>query len=172
MASKSKLSDSDSQLFREHLGDVKQLRQDKIHVEPRTSKEKKHHSYAKKQQGKNSFFFSDEFVPHFPEGKAISFVKEGEDSFEPKKLRRGEYYPELILDLHGLNQEQAKKEIAGLIDECIKKHFECACVIHGIGSHILKTKTPHWLVQHPNVIAFHQAPLEWGGQGALLLLIR
>jgi DNA-nicking Smr family endonuclease len=43
--------------------------------------------------------------------------------------------------------------------------------VHGIGSHILKNKVPHWLVQHPDVMAFHQAPLEWGGNGALLALI-
>ena len=43
--------------------------------------------------------------------------------------------------------------------------------MHGIGKYILKQKAPMWLAQHPDVMAFHQAPLEFGGAGALLVLI-
>ena len=35
----------------------------------------------------------------------------------------------------------------------------------------LKQKAPLWLAQHPDVMAFHQAPLEFGGDGALLVLL-
>ncbi|MGO3798867.1 MAG: Smr/MutS family protein, partial [Vibrio casei] len=30
---------------------------------------------------------------------------------------------------------------------------------------------PLWLAQHPDVMAYHQAPLEFGGNGALLILL-
>ena len=43
--------------------------------------------------------------------------------------------------------------------------------MHGHGKHILKQQTPLWLAQHPDVIAFHQAPKEWGGDAALLVLV-
>lgn len=43
--------------------------------------------------------------------------------------------------------------------------------MHGHGKHVLKQQTPLWLAQHPDVIAFYQAPKEWGGTAALLLLI-
>ena len=46
-----------------------------------------------------------------------------------------------------------------------------ACVMHGHGKHILKQQTPLWLAQHPHVMAFHQAPKEYGGDAALLVLI-
>ena len=26
-------------------------------------------------------------------------------------------------------------------------------------------------MQHPDVVAFHQAPLEWGGKGAVVLMV-
>ncbi|MFP5304082.1 Smr/MutS family protein, partial [Cobetia sp. SIMBA_158] len=52
-----------------------------------------------------------------------------------------------------------------------KQHYYCACVVHGIGGGILKHKIPQYLVQHPDVIAMHQAPLEYGGKGAVLILI-
>ncbi len=43
--------------------------------------------------------------------------------------------------------------------------------MHGHGKHILKQQTPLWLAQHPHVRAFHQAPKEYGGDAALLVLI-
>ena len=101
----------------------------------------------------------------------MKYVREGVDSFEAKNLRRGIYAPDLILDLHGLDQKQAKLEIAALLFACQKEHARCICIVHGLGSRILKNKVPHWLVQHPDVMAFHQAPLEWGGDGALLALV-
>ncbi|MCP4948084.1 MAG: endonuclease SmrB, partial [Aestuariibacter sp.] len=42
---------------------------------------------------------------------------------------------------------------------------------HGHGTGVLKQALPHYLIQHPQVRAFHQAPLEYGGQGALLVLL-
>ncbi|HBY5609928.1 TPA: endonuclease SmrB, partial [Klebsiella pneumoniae] len=32
-------------------------------------------------------------------------------------------------------------------------------------------QTPLWLAQHPHIMAFHQAPKEYGGDAALLILI-
>jgi DNA-nicking Smr family endonuclease len=98
-------------------------------------------------------------------------VRDGDHTYEAKNLRRGMYAPDLILDLHGLDQNQAKQEISALLYACQKEHAQCVCIVHGLGGKILKNKVPHWLVQHPDVIAFHQAPLEWGGAGALLVLI-
>lgn len=43
--------------------------------------------------------------------------------------------------------------------------------MHGHGKHILKQQIPLWLAQHPNIIAFHQAPKVWGGSSSLLILI-
>ena len=91
-------------------------------------------------------------------------------SFEAKRLRRGDYVPDMLLDLHGLTQQQAKLELAALLEACRRQHIRCACVMHGHGKHILKQRVPMWLAQHPDVMAFHQAPKEWGGDSALLVL--
>lgn len=68
-------------------------------------------------------------------------------------------------------QLQAKQELGALIAACRREHVFCACVMHGHGKHILKQQTPLWLAQHPHVMAFHQAPKEYGGDAALLVLI-
>ncbi len=165
------LSVDDKKLFKETIGKVKPIMADTIHFEKTTSKPKTRPSDKKSNKALAQFHFSDEFEPDLSTPGPMKYVRADVDSFEAKNLRRGFYQPDLILDLHGLDQHQAKKELAALLHACQKEHAQCICVIHGIGSKILKNKVPHWLVQHPDVMAFHQAPLKWGGNGALLALI-
>ena len=165
----------DENLFRDAVAKVKPLVIDTIHPVKTSGKLNQRHSNKKNasQQSKAlaQFHFSDEFEPDLNKQGPMKYLRDGVDSFEVKNLRRGYYRPDLILDLHGLDQLQAKKELAALLYACQKEHAQCICIVHGIGSYILKNKVPHWLVQHPDVMAFHQAPLEWGGDGALLALI-
>lgn len=127
---------------------------------------------AEKQRAA-SFQFSDGFEAHFDPHKALKYVRANVERAAQgvKRLRRGEIVPELILDLHGLNSEQSKLELSAAVDEATRKHYECINIIHGVSGGILKQKVPNYLVQHPSVLGFHQAPLEWGGNGALLVLI-
>ncbi|TYK64939.1 endonuclease SmrB [Colwellia echini] len=165
----------EKQLFMAAIGKVKPIINDTVRLNKSGHKS---NTSLKNDQADNKgnraiaqFHFSDEFEPDLNKQGPMKYVREGVDSFEAKNLRRGHYRPDLILDLHGLDQHQAKKELAALLFACQKEHAQCICVVHGIGSHILKNKVPHWLVQHPDVMAFHQAPLEWGGNGAILALI-
>jgi DNA-nicking Smr family endonuclease len=145
--------------------------QDRIHPAKRTSKQKTTLAKQKDKKALAEFHFSDEFEPALNLSGPLKYVRDGVDSFEAKNLRRGQYTPDLILDLHGLDQHQSKREIAALLAACEKEHAQCVCIVHGLGGRILKNKVPHWLVQHPDVMAFHQAPLEWGGNGAILVLV-
>ncbi len=118
-----------------------------------------------------SYYFSDEYQPLLSEEGPVRYLRSGVSPFELKKLRRGEYPPELFLDLHGLTQLEAKQELGALIAACRREHVNCVCVMHGHGKHVLKKQTPLWLAQHPDVVAFHQAPKEFGGDAAILALI-
>jgi len=171
------LAPGDITLFRREFTDVAPIKQDKIPPQRHCSK---HKSVADKKnrqdslelkQAAASFYFSDAFEAHFDPSQILKYVKPEADSHEVKRLRRGDYPPELILDLHGYKREEAKLEIAALIQAAQKHHLHCVCIVHGIGTQILKKSVPNWLVQHPLVLGFHQAPLEWGGKGALLVLI-
>ena len=169
----------DEKLFQQAIGKVKPLKVDTIHFDKKVSKSN-HSTSLKKASSKSlknkhkahtQFHFSDEFEPNLPNQGPMKYVRDNVDSFEAKNLRRNIYKPDLILDLHGLDQHHAKLEVAALLYACQKEHAQCVCIIHGLGSRVLKNKVPHWLVQHPDVMAFHQAPLAWGGNGALLVLI-
>ena len=126
---------------------------------------------ARTKQQQAAFFFSDTFRAHLPEG-AVRYCAEGEASHVLKQLRRGDYPPEIMLDLHGLTQAMAKREIAALFDTCLREHLACCAIMSGHGKGILKENLPHWLIQHPAVRAFHQAPAEYGGGAALLVLLK
>ena len=162
----------DEQLFKNKMSDITPFSQDKVLMFKRNSTTKFSQSNSKQTNISTAeFHFSDQYEPQLPTQGAMKYVRADVSSFESKALRRGDYVPELILDLHGLNQQQAKRELAALLVESKKQHINCVCIVHGIGSRVLKNKMPHYLVQHPDVMAFHQATLEWGGDGALLVLL-
>ena len=175
MKFKDALTNDEKDLFKQAIGKVSPIVQDKImpikkSLENQSLKVAKAKANTKNKQDAE-FYFSDEFEPNLNQQGPMKYVREDVDSFEAKNLRRGQYAPDLILDLHGLDQQAAKLEIAALLYACKKEHAKCVCIVHGLGSRVLKNKVPHWLVQHPDVMAFHQAPLEWGGNGALLVLV-
>lgn len=158
MKKKYHLTPDELQLFKESIAGAKKLRQDTIvhHTPPKLGK-KIAPERLLQEQVDASYYFSDEFQPLLDTDGPTRYVRPGVDNFEVKKLRRGDYSPEMFLDLHGLTQKQAKQELGALIAACKREHVHCACVMHGHGKHVLKQQTPLWMAQHPDVLAFHQA---------------
>ena len=166
------LSEEDQALFRQLMAGTRKIKQDTIVHRPQRKKiSEVPVKRLIQEQADASHYFSDEFQPLLNTEGPVKYVRPDVSHFEAKKLRRGDYSPELFLDLHGLTQLQAKQELGALIAACRREHVFCACVMHGHGKHILKQQTPLWLAQHPHVMAFHQAPKEYGGDAALLVLI-
>ena len=158
-------------LFRAEMKGVKPLKQDTF-VAARPHKKKALATIKEQREQQDTlFYFSDEYEPLLNEESAVKYLRENEDSYLLKQLRRGDFSPEIFLDLHGLTREQAKLELAALIQTCEKEHLYCASIMTGYGTYTLKRQIPRWLVQHPKVRALHQAPKEWGGEAAILILI-
>lgn len=169
-------TEADEISFKHLFDDVKPVKHDR-HVMSRADRMRKlkqrQFSISATDKKANALFeFSDGFEASFNVNGPLKYVAEGQRSDQIKQLKKGEIAPELLLDLHGLNADAAKSEIAALLFEAHKKHYRCVCVMHGIGSGTLKRKVPSWLVQHPYVVGFHQATLEWGGNSAVLVLVR
>ncbi|ACS86372.1 MULTISPECIES: endonuclease SmrB [Musicola] len=172
MKKKFMLNEEDQTLFRTSVAGASRLRQDTYRHQPARPKTGVlPPRRAIQEQVDASFYFSDEFQPQLEHEGPMRYVRPGASHYELKKLRRGDYSPELFLDLHGLTQQEAKQELGALLAACRREHVYCACVMHGHGKHILKKQTPLWLAQHPDVLAFHQAPKEFGGDAALLILV-
>lgn len=172
MKKKTALSEEDQALFRQLVAGTRQIKQDTlVHRPPRKKIIEVAPRRLLQEQSDNSHYFSDQFQPLLDNEGPVKYIRPDVSHFELKKLRRGDYSPEIFLDLHGLTQQQAKQELGALIATCRREQIFCGCVMHGHGKHILKQQTPLWLAQHPHIMAFHQAPKEYGGDAALLVLI-
>jgi DNA-nicking Smr family endonuclease len=94
------------------------------------------------------------------------------------KLRRGLYPIDARIDLHGLTQAEAHDRLAGFLTTSQARGNRCVLVITGRGMRhggTLRSMTPRWLDEAPNrarVLAFAQAQLHHGGEGALYVLLR
>ena len=162
--------------FADAMQGITPLSQDKVEPDKQVELFKKSQQVKGKhlkhsKQLAASFDFSDMYQAALPQEGPMRFCQESESTHILKQLRRGDYSPEMTLDLHGLTREMAKAELAALIHTARKELIDCVCVMHGFGQGVLKAALPHYLVQHPHVRAFHQAPLEYGGKAALLVLI-
>lgn len=82
------------------------------------------------------------------------------------------------LDLHGYLSDAARKKLQQFLHDALHQGLRCVLVIHGKGLNsrdgeaILKQHTRHWLMQHPAVLAFCDAPPNQGGGGAVWILLR
>ena len=94
------------------------------------------------------------------------------------KVRRGLYPIDARLDLHGLTQDQAHDRLTGFLRGAHTRGNRCVLVITGRGARTggtLRTMTPRWLDEaplRPLVLAFAEARLEHGGEGALYVLLK
>jgi DNA-nicking Smr family endonuclease len=101
-----------------------------------------------------------------------SFVRDGVSGQTLRKLRRGHWAIEGGLDLHGHTREQAAHAVAAFLEQCLARGKRCIRIVHGKGTGVLRTKLRKWLPQRDEVLAFCQAPVNEGGAGVLLVLLK
>lgn len=111
-------------------------------------------------------------------GEEIVFLRDGLGRDVLRKLRRGHWVVQQVVDLHGLNRQQARLTLAEFLAQCLRRGARCVRVVHGKGLRsanrqpVLKEKVRYWLAQRDEVLAFCQAPAHQGGSGALLVLLK
>jgi DNA-nicking Smr family endonuclease len=105
------------------------------------------------------------------------YVAPGVDRRELRKIKRGDYAPGSVLDLHGQTAAEAVASVKQFIDSRRSRH-RCVCIVHGRGLHskdnvsVLKTRVRQYLRQHQAVLAYADAPRTDGGSGAVCVLLR
>lgn len=110
-------------------------------------------------------------------GEELVYLRQGLPINVLKQLRRGKWVVQDALDLHGLNQVQARALLGEFLSECIRRHLRCVRIIHGKGLRspqrqpVLKGKLERWLAHRNEILAYCQAPTNQGGSGALLVLL-
>ncbi len=104
----------------------------------------------------------------------------GIDRANAERLKRGLHAIEARLDLHGMTQAEAHRELIGFVIASHEVGRRCVLIITGRGlgpdgPGVLKSAVPRWLEEvglRRRILAVAAAQPRHGGAGALYLLLR
>ncbi len=170
---------SDAELFRQTIGAVQAVKQDKVALhEQRKSKPKPYPKPLIINFDAHLTCRNMEDVDIVGMYDSMSFVSTGIQNNVLKKLRRGFFGIDAEIDLHGLNSQHAKKQLLHFLHNSVEEGCRCVHIVHGKGYRsldnlpVIKNELNHWLRQHKDVQAFCSASSKEGGTGALFVLLR
>lgn len=127
------------------------------------------------QRRQQPCYLSDEYQPNLPTTGPMKYAKPGYKT-HLKALLKGHYVLNYHVDLHGMTKAQAKDALVMTLTNVLQQYdgepWAGLQINHGVGKGILKAQIPRWLIQVPEVIAFHEAPKHQGGHGVLWVLLQ
>lgn len=174
---KKNLTPEDSDLFRLTIGKVHAVKSDKVLL----TEAGKPKPFPKSQTVNMEEHLSaaTEFdIENVGLEDSLSFTAPGLQHNVLKKLRKGQFGLDAEIDLHGLNSNEAKRQLLHFLHDCVEDGCRCVHIVHGKGyrsadNHpVLKNNLNLWLRQHKNVQAFCSAPPKDGGTGAVFVLLQ
>ena len=108
----------------------------------------------------------------------INFKQDGVQQGVFKNLRLGKYKIDFVLNLQQNKFEQARTLLFTHVLDSHKKGDRTLLIKHGLGLHsqpfpaFLKSYVHQWLQQMPEVIAYHTAQPNHGGNSAVYVLLK
>jgi len=176
-----KISEEDLAAFQQAMVGIKPLKLAKVRISPvkPTIKPKKlYEKMNEKAKGAEEFFHFSEsaYLDPVSSEQMIEFKHESISNKILRKLRKGQYNVDAILDLHRLTVDEARVEVGHFISQCLLEKMRVILIIHGKGRHsqmpILKNKLNHWLRETNTILAFCSAAPAHGSQGAMYALLK
>jgi len=173
------MTPDEKKAFEDAMRGVKPLKHRKNKSNPALPQQKKIRirSIDEDASEEKSFVFSevDRLIPVDSE-ESISYVRGDISEKVLRKLRRGQYNVEAVLDLHGRTVAEAREALSAFLLRCQRNHVMTLLIIHGKGHKlskpVLKNKLNHWLRETSQVLAFCSALPKDGHRGALYVLLR
>jgi DNA-nicking Smr family endonuclease len=174
----------DNDLFRAVMQDVKPLKRRTPRATPPLVSPSKLISVKKALPKKSLIRHQAAALPLPPVKPKQSSIGHGDiaglDRRTGQRFKRGQLPVEARLDLHGLTQAQAHRELHGFLSRQYMAGKRCVIVVTGKGvgkdgGGVLRAAVPHWLNDSPNrekVLAFEYARQKDGGAGALYVLMK
>ena len=104
------------------------------------------------------------------------YLSNGVSRLALRKLRRCTVQD--TLDLHGYQVDAARRLLQEFLHQALLQKLRCVLLIHGKGVNspggeaVLREAARNWLIQHPQVLAYCPAPVNLGGSGAVLVLLK
>ncbi len=172
------LDEADSQMFRDAMGEVRQLAP--VPMPPERDRPAPYpHMFDSDEAAVRGELLNMDFDPAWLEvGEELSYLRDGYPPRVLRQLKRGQYSVQDDIDLHQMNAAAAQVTIIEFLAEASRLGIRCVRIIHGKGLHsdsrmpTIKNLVDRVLRQRADVLAFHSAPAAQGGNGAVLVLLR
>lgn len=178
MARSKKPSAEEIDLFRHNIGPIRKLRNDKAAPHTRGRSPRPGMPVAEVPHTPLPGFSDGQYTPEISAGDTLFYARPGLQQRLLQRLRRGQLRSEAELDMHGMTVAEAQNAVARFLSHCRDQQIRCARIIHGKGygsrenAPVLKNRLNHWLRQHHDVLAFCSTRPEYGGTGAVNVLLR
>ncbi len=172
------LSDTDIDLFRNAIGEVTPVENDRIHFERKRPEPVPTQSLADEQAVIHQLGTEPFDVPSVDTGDELSFLRPGIQKQTLRKLKRGLIAIQDELDLHGMVVTQANTAVKDFLQRSTQRGAYAVRIIHGKGRGsrnqlpVLKNRLNHWLQLDDRVLAFCSARPIDGGTGAVYVLLK
>lgn len=178
MSAKKTVSDDDKDLFREAVGNVKSVKNDRADTQKRPPRPLVRHSDKDDRSVMESLLDNLSEADLLETGEHLSYTQPGVQRAVLRKLKNGRYSIQSEIDLHGLTVEEARQELSSFLVEAQERRHLCVRVIHGKGRKSseraprLKPAVNQWLQRNKQVLAFCSARMNDGGTGAVYVLLK
>lgn len=178
MGKKKTVSDDDMDLFRQAVGDVRAVKDDRVETVNSTPKPVVRHSQQDDRSVMESLLDELSESDLLETGEHLSYTQPGVQRTVLKKLKTGKYSVQSEIDLHGLTVNEARQELSDFLKAAQERRHLCIRVIHGKGrkqadkAPRLKPAVNQWLQRNRAVLAFCSARSNDGGTGAVYVLLK
>lgn len=181
MSARKPLDENDRKLFRDAVGEVRPVLDDRV---AETPSPRARRAVARSAE-RDDRAVMDALLAELGDGdfldtgEHLAWSAPGVQRAVLKKLRSGRYAIEAEMDLHGLSVAEARAELGAFLAEAQRARRLCVRVIHGKGRRgrdgdgpRLKPAVNAWLQRNRAVLAFCSARAVDGGAGAVYVLLR
>lgn len=167
-------------LFREMMADVAPLAQDKVQV---TQKHQVSEAQLARRLAAQNLSDSDpeylslDYAKMLKPDDMVEFKRSGVQDGVFRKLRLGKYDLQARLDLHRKSLKEAREEVLNFLRQCQRMDIRTVIIVHGKGEKsnppaMMKSFVATWLEQITDVMCFHSALRQHGGNGALYVMLK
>lgn len=181
---KAMIDEDDKNLFRDFVSDLEPLVPSSHNLQIPVDRDstalvtrRRAAVYAEDRDKSNNFLAGEEHITRVKPLDILSFKRDGVQQGVFRRLKQGYYFADASLDLHRKTVVQSRHEVFDFIRGCVTHDIRCGLISHGKGEYrespaLLKSCVNHWLAQLDDVLAFHTAPRDSGGLGAVVILLR
>ena len=170
----------DDNAFLQAMADVKPLSQDRVmHNTSRyDKKDYAHKRFIAENHNNDDNPFVDSTMKPVGPNDIIQYKTAGIQNAVFRRLRLGQYACDDQLDLHHHTVAQARQSLHAFLQNCVKHHHRCILILHGKGGRedqkrsVIKSHVAQWLEDSPLILAYHSAPSNKGGAGAVYALLK